>query len=184
MCVYLCGGSCIEDVTTHLMKHLSLHPTLRTCSADVYKRQLQLYSPISKSQDSSTSRCQISIFCRHLCWESKFVERCNYWRLYLYLISLGYSHHHFIYWWIDYPKSVSYTHLDVYKRQAVITGETGEATWGWMVSERFLAVIISSADTFPSRYSSVALSLIHIWFSWQYCQGRKEYGCQDSEEKP
>ena len=23
MCVYLCGGSCIEDVTTHLMKHLS-----------------------------------------------------------------------------------------------------------------------------------------------------------------
>ena len=27
MCVYLCGGSCIEDVTTHLMKHLSLHPT-------------------------------------------------------------------------------------------------------------------------------------------------------------
>ena len=32
MCVYLCGGSCIEDVTTHLMKHLSLHPTLRTCT--------------------------------------------------------------------------------------------------------------------------------------------------------
>ena len=26
MGVYLCGGSCIEDVTTHLMKHLSLHP--------------------------------------------------------------------------------------------------------------------------------------------------------------
>ena len=30
MSVYFCGGSCIEDVTTHLMKHLSLHPTLRT----------------------------------------------------------------------------------------------------------------------------------------------------------
>ena len=27
MFVYLCAGSCIEDVTTHLMKHLSLHPT-------------------------------------------------------------------------------------------------------------------------------------------------------------
>jgi len=28
MCVYFCGGSCVEDVTTHLMKkHLSLHPT-------------------------------------------------------------------------------------------------------------------------------------------------------------
>ena len=24
MCVYLCGGSCIEDVTTHLIKHLSI----------------------------------------------------------------------------------------------------------------------------------------------------------------
>ncbi len=22
MCVYFCGGSCVEDVTTHLMKHL------------------------------------------------------------------------------------------------------------------------------------------------------------------
>ena len=34
MSVYFCGGSCIEDVTTHLMYQLSLHPTLRTCSAD------------------------------------------------------------------------------------------------------------------------------------------------------
>ena len=40
MCVYLCGGSCIEDVTTHLMKHLSLHPTLRTCSADTILRAI------------------------------------------------------------------------------------------------------------------------------------------------
>ena len=34
MSIYFCGGSCIEDVTTHLMNHLSLHPTLRTCSSD------------------------------------------------------------------------------------------------------------------------------------------------------
>ena len=40
-CVYLCGGSCIEDVTTHLMKHLSLHPTLRTCSADTILRAIE-----------------------------------------------------------------------------------------------------------------------------------------------
>ena len=26
--------ACIEDVTTHLMNHLSLHPTLHTCSSD------------------------------------------------------------------------------------------------------------------------------------------------------
>ena len=40
MCVYFCGGSCIEDVTTHLMPHLSLHPTLRTCSADTILRAI------------------------------------------------------------------------------------------------------------------------------------------------
>ena len=33
MSIYFCGGSCIENVTTHLMNHLSLHPTLRTCSS-------------------------------------------------------------------------------------------------------------------------------------------------------
>ena len=41
MCVYFCGGSCVEDVTTHLMKHLSLHPTLRTCSADTVLRAIE-----------------------------------------------------------------------------------------------------------------------------------------------
>ena len=40
MSVYFCGGSCIEDVTTHLMPHLSLHPTLRTCSADTILRAI------------------------------------------------------------------------------------------------------------------------------------------------
>ena len=25
MCVYFCGGSCVEDVSNHLMPHLSLH---------------------------------------------------------------------------------------------------------------------------------------------------------------
>ena len=37
MSIYFCGGSCIEDVTTHLMNHLSLHPTLRTCSSDTIR---------------------------------------------------------------------------------------------------------------------------------------------------
>ena len=40
MCVYFCGGSCIKDVTNHLMPHLSLHPTLRTCSADTILRAI------------------------------------------------------------------------------------------------------------------------------------------------
>ena len=28
MSVYFCGGSCVEDVTSQLMRHLSYHPTL------------------------------------------------------------------------------------------------------------------------------------------------------------
>ena len=36
--VYFCGGDCVEDVTSHLIPHLSLHPTLRTCSSDTILR--------------------------------------------------------------------------------------------------------------------------------------------------
>ena len=36
--VYFCGGDCVEDGTSHLMPHLSLHPTLRTCSSDTILR--------------------------------------------------------------------------------------------------------------------------------------------------
>ena len=41
MYVYFCGGSCIEDVSTHLMKHLLLHPRLRTYSADTILRAIE-----------------------------------------------------------------------------------------------------------------------------------------------
>lgn len=40
MCVYFCGGSCFEDISSHLMPHLSLHPRLRTCSADTILRAI------------------------------------------------------------------------------------------------------------------------------------------------
>lgn len=40
MCVYFCGGSCIEDISNHLIKHLRFHPTLRTCSSDTILRML------------------------------------------------------------------------------------------------------------------------------------------------
>ena len=46
MSIYFCGGSRIEDVTTHLMNHLSLHPTLRTCSSDTILRTFT--RPLSK----------------------------------------------------------------------------------------------------------------------------------------
>ena len=41
MSIYFCGGSCVEDVTTHLMNNLSLHPTLRTCSSDTILRAIK-----------------------------------------------------------------------------------------------------------------------------------------------
>ena len=41
MSVYFCGGSCVEDVTSQLMRHLSYHPTLRTCSSDTILRAIK-----------------------------------------------------------------------------------------------------------------------------------------------
>ena len=41
MCVFFCGGSCFEDLSTHLMPHLSLHPELKTCSADTILRAIK-----------------------------------------------------------------------------------------------------------------------------------------------
>ena len=34
MCVYFCGGTCIEDLSKHLIPCVSQHPELRTCSSD------------------------------------------------------------------------------------------------------------------------------------------------------
>lgn len=56
MSVYFCGGSCIEDVTTHLMPHLSLHPTLRTCSADTILRAIKELTIDNISYTSDTSK--------------------------------------------------------------------------------------------------------------------------------
>jgi hypothetical protein len=40
MAVYFCGGNCIEDISNHLLSHLSLHPSLRTCSSDTILRAI------------------------------------------------------------------------------------------------------------------------------------------------
>ena len=56
MCVYLCGGSCIEDVTTHLMNHLSLHPTLHTCSSDTILRAIKELTQENISYTSDTGK--------------------------------------------------------------------------------------------------------------------------------
>ncbi len=41
MSVYFCGGSCVEDVTSQLMRHLSYHPTLRTRSSRYHPQSHQ-----------------------------------------------------------------------------------------------------------------------------------------------
>lgn len=57
MCVYFCGGSCVEDISSHLMEHVSLHPLLRTCSADTILRAINELTGenISYTSDSGKS---------------------------------------------------------------------------------------------------------------------------------
>ena len=56
MSVYFCGGSHVEDVTTHLMNHLSLHPTLRTCSSDTILRAIKELTQENVSYTSDTGK--------------------------------------------------------------------------------------------------------------------------------
>ena len=54
--VYFCGGDCVEDVTSHLMPHLSLHPTLRTCSSDTILHGIKELSNANTTYTSETGR--------------------------------------------------------------------------------------------------------------------------------
>ena len=56
MSIYFCGGSCIENVTIHLMNHLSLHPTLRTCSSDTILRAIKELTQENISYTSDTGK--------------------------------------------------------------------------------------------------------------------------------
>ena len=42
--VYFGGGSCVQDATSHLLRHLSYHPTLRTCSSDTILSAIKAYN--------------------------------------------------------------------------------------------------------------------------------------------
>ena len=54
--VYLCGGDCVEDVTSHLMPHLSLDPTLRTCSSDTILRGISELATANTTYTSDTGK--------------------------------------------------------------------------------------------------------------------------------
>ena len=46
----------MEDVTSHLMPHLSLHPTLRTCSSDTILRGISELSCANTTYTSDTGK--------------------------------------------------------------------------------------------------------------------------------
>ena len=46
----------MEDVTSHLMPHLSLHPTLRTCSSDTILRGISELSSANTTYTSDTGK--------------------------------------------------------------------------------------------------------------------------------
>ena len=54
--VYFCGGDCVEDVTSHLMPHLSLHPTLRTCCSDTILRGISELATVNTTYTSDTRK--------------------------------------------------------------------------------------------------------------------------------
>ena len=54
--VYFCGGDCVEDVTSHLMPHLSLHPTLCTCSSDTILRGISELATANTTYTSDTGK--------------------------------------------------------------------------------------------------------------------------------
>lgn len=77
MCVYFCGGSCVEDVTSHLMEALCLHPPLRTCSADTILRairelttpNLTYRSDSGKSYDFNVASDLNNLLGQWHCWQ-------------------------------------------------------------------------------------------------------------------
>ena len=59
--VYFCGGSCVENITSHLMRHLSCHPMLRTCSSDTILRAIRELTQDNISYTSDQGKTYISI---------------------------------------------------------------------------------------------------------------------------
>ena len=82
MSIYFCGGSCIEDVTTHLMPHLSLHPTLRTCSSDTILRAIKELTQENISYTSDTGK--------NYDFDHQFIETEKYDAKHTYKKFLGY----------------------------------------------------------------------------------------------
>ena len=59
MCVYFCGGSCVEDVTSHLMEALCLHPPFNMADSrsfvDKYPNESKSLNTYYKDQELGAS---------------------------------------------------------------------------------------------------------------------------------
>ena len=75
--VYFCGDNCVEDVTSHLMPHLSLHPTLRTCSSDTILRGISELSCANTTYTSDTGKVYENHRDRNLGSFQHFKENCH-----------------------------------------------------------------------------------------------------------
>ena len=97
--VYFCGGDCVEDVTSHLMPHLSLHPTLRTCSSDTILRAISelatanttYTSDTGKSYDFNTATKLNRLLVKALLGTGQLVAGASYDTVYAHLITLTYN---------------------------------------------------------------------------------------------
>lgn len=65
MCVFFCFGSYIEDVSTHLMRHLSSRPRLSTCSADTILRAIKYNAKPTYKKFTGYSP-GIAVICDHI----------------------------------------------------------------------------------------------------------------------
>ena len=59
MCVCFCGGSCIEDISNHLVSRLSFHPTLRTCSSDTILRAIEELTEVNTTYVSDSGNTNV-----------------------------------------------------------------------------------------------------------------------------
>ena len=93
----------------------------------------------------------------------------------------------------NWQRAVSYTHLDVYKRQVlsyvekngILTYKNGSAWLRYTDGVNKGQKIVQPVD--PEKYAQIMeLSLIHIWYSpWKRTKSRKKSPCpEELQRKP
>mgnify|MGYP004437744375 FL=1 len=86
MCVLFCGVSCVEDVSTHLMRYMSCHTKQNTCSANTILRAIKelttgnttYTSPVSgKTSDFNTADTMNEFLVKSLISTGTLIKKGN-----------------------------------------------------------------------------------------------------------